>query len=280
MLPMNFVWRAGRIEPREDYRISVRDQVFEHGLGLFETLRTWSGQATLLPRHLERLARSADALGLAVADTRLPDESAISDLIQAEGIVGDARLRITLTAGPPAQLWMSAAPLSEPPGFVVATAKIGDAPWSIAFDEPLHRHKTLNYWSRRRMFEDARARDLDECLVHTSDGRVWEGTRMNLFLVRGNALLTPGLEGPVLPGVFRQLVIERAQTLGIRVHQQDLTTADLDVADEVLLTNSVRGIVAGRWVRGRELPAPGPIARVLWTYLKTWLCQPDGVTPP
>ena len=67
------IWVRGRIVPDDALAISVLDRTFEHGLGLFETLRTWSGQPTLLPRHLDRLTRSAAELGLPHDREALPD---------------------------------------------------------------------------------------------------------------------------------------------------------------------------------------------------------------
>ena len=42
------IWVKGRLVPDEELRISVLDRTFEHGLGLFETFRTWNGHPTLL----------------------------------------------------------------------------------------------------------------------------------------------------------------------------------------------------------------------------------------
>ena len=42
------IWVRGEIVPDDALRISVLDRTFEHGLGLFETFRTWNGHPTLL----------------------------------------------------------------------------------------------------------------------------------------------------------------------------------------------------------------------------------------
>ena len=93
------IWVRGRIVPDDALAISVLDRTFEHGLGLFETLRTWSGQPTLLPRHLDRLTRSAAELGLPYDREALPDREAVRALLAADGRAADAMLRITLSGG-------------------------------------------------------------------------------------------------------------------------------------------------------------------------------------
>ena len=93
------IWVGGRVVPDDALKISVLDRTFEHGLGLFETLRTWRGRAPLLERHLARLKHSAKLLSLPYSSVMPPDERAVSDLVAAAGLGGDVMLRITLSGG-------------------------------------------------------------------------------------------------------------------------------------------------------------------------------------
>ena len=109
------IWVRGRIVPDDGLSISALDRTFEHGLGLFETLRTWNGQPTLLPQHLDRLTRSAAELGVPVDRQMLPDRDAVRALLEADCRQGDAMLRITLSGGISesfgSTLWMRSFPL-------------------------------------------------------------------------------------------------------------------------------------------------------------------------
>jgi branched-subunit amino acid aminotransferase/4-amino-4-deoxychorismate lyase len=49
----------GQITPAEEARVSVLDNGFTFGDGVYETLRTYGGRPFHLDRHLERLGRSA-----------------------------------------------------------------------------------------------------------------------------------------------------------------------------------------------------------------------------
>ena len=271
------IWVGGRIVPEEALRVPAGDRVFEHGLGLFETLRTWGGVSPLLPRHLARMTRSAEALGLPLDPAALPDAAAIADLLQANGAAGDAVIRITLSGGVPeggsALVWMRQAPLPPPLG--ATGAVVGFAPGTLAEGDLLARHKTLNYWSRRLAYEQGRQQGADEVLLATPDGRFWEGTRTNLFLVRDEALLTPGLSGPVLPGIMRALVLELAAGIGLApvVCERGVSGTDLETADEVFLTNAVRGLVPVGRIPGRSFTAPGPWTCRLRDRVTQWLHQ-------
>lgn len=266
------IWVRGQIVADESLRISVLDRTFEHGLGLFETLRTWNGHATLLPRHLERLRASADALGLPLDPASLPGPDDVRRLLRADGRSGDARLRITLSGGLSAEggetLWMRSFPLS--PSAFEEGIVLGPA-WAARGDD-LAGHKTLNYWANRRMSEDAQARGFDECVTITPDGNLWEGSRSNLFAVVDGEVLTPPCDGKVLPGIMRGLILERGPGLGLSAREAALGIMDpLFRPQEVFLTNSVRGIEPVRRWGDARFPAPGPVTRRLWDAIRPWL---------
>lgn len=264
------IWVAGRIVGDDELSVSVLDRTFEHGLGLFETLRTWNGRAVLLTQHLERLRHSAHALGLPIDPAAVPDETAVEALLRAINAETDVVLRLTLSGGrSPADgsmLWMRAMPLPPPlthrEGAMVS---IGD--WPILESNLLARHKCLNYWERRLAYDRARKLGFDEALSTSSHGTIWEGSRTNVFIVQGESLLTPSLSGPIVPGIMRRLVMELAKSLPLMVSATDsLSYQRLHGIREVFLTNSVRGIVpVGRAtvydnnaVRSHCWPAPGP----------------------
>ena len=275
------IWSGGKVFADDALKISALDRTLEHGLGLFETLRTWNGRAPLLGRHLNRLRSSAETLEIPLDGVVLPDAEAVSALLKADGAPTDRILRIVLSGGMSetggGTLWMRSSPLPEPIKHDGAIVALGT--WSVDYYEGLARHKTLNYWSRRRAFESARARYYHEILCTTWDGRVWEGSRSNLFLVRGSRLFTPTLDGPIVPGVMRALVLELAASLPWSVILTDrITPRILSRADEVFLTNSVRGLIPVSKVGDFQFEAPGD-----WTRLLTMLvvdCLSDGGDEP
>ena len=249
------IWVDGKIRAADQWAIPLGDRIFEHGLGLFETLRTWRGRTLLLERHLARLRRSAAKLGIDLAGVRLPDPSAVANLTRAVGLP-DAVIRLTVTAGRrdaiPPTAWMTAnhlPPDSSPSGY-----RVVDAPWPVAVEDLLARHKTLNYWAKRLACDHARDQGADEAIIASADGRIWEGSRTNLFLIHGEELISPPLTGPIVPGVLRGLVFEHASRAGFAISEANLTDADVDTADTIFLTNSVRGVIpvqswAGRFYR-------------------------------
>lgn len=275
------IWSRGEVLPDEALAIPATDRTFEHGLGLFETLRTWNGRPVLLGRHLARLAASAAALGIPIGRDALPDADAVGLLVGATR--EDVLVRITLSGGTSAEggstLWMRASPLPPPSWSGSARVALGRGPMAQS-SGALHRHKTLNYLARRMAYEEARGLGFDEVLLN-SGGHPVEGSRTNLFCVVGGRLATPSAETCCLvPGIMRGLVLDLARGLGpVAETAEPLTERTLLLADEVFLTNAIRGIIPVRSVVDPGLSqdpppikeAPGPWTRRLQESLESWL---------
>ena len=272
------IWVDGRVVPDDALKISVLDRTFEHGLGLFETLRTWNRHAPLLDRHLKRMRSSAYALGLPIDSVRLPDDESVANLLDAEGGDDDVMLRITLSGGltetAGATLWMRAAPLPPP---VRATGAIVDFASNPLRLNEFARHKSLNYWERRIAYESARKFHFDEVLLGGDlydNLRVFEGSRTNVFLVEDDVLATPAAEFGYVPGVFRGLVLELVRELPLRVREvPSLSRSDFSGAQEVFLTNSVRGVIPVAKFRDWSWPAPGEWTRRVDMFVTEWLLR-------
>jgi para-aminobenzoate synthetase / 4-amino-4-deoxychorismate lyase len=133
-------------------------------------------------------------------------------------------------------------------------------------------------WADRSLVEEAQTGLPDGALplIVDEDGAVLEASRANVFTVHGGRLLTPPLDGRILPGVTRMRVLRSAETLGVEAREEPLSRDDLLTADEVFLTGSVRGIEPAGSLDGDPLAGGGPIAERLaaelrraWGGLKT-----------
>src|SRR3954452_2979645 len=127
-------WVNGSLlDDPETPAVAVTDHGFTVGDGVFEAVKIVDDQPFALTRHLDRLARSADGLGLPERDDQLVRDG-VKAVLAPRGLpLG--RLRITYPGGP--------APLgsgrgSEPPTLVVVaaplersspTAAVATVPW-------------------------------------------------------------------------------------------------------------------------------------------------------
>ena len=76
----------------------------------------------------------------------------------------------------------------------------------------------------------------------STDDRLVCGTAANVFLVRDGVLHTPRITDCGVAGVMRQVVLRTAERIGMAVEVRDVPFEEIRQADEVFLTNAVRGI--------------------------------------
>jgi branched-chain amino acid aminotransferase len=257
------VWVDGRVVAPDEATVSVFDHGFTVGDGVFETLKVVDGTPFALRRHLERLERSAQGLGLGLPVGRARLAAAVADTIAAAGPTA-GRVRITLTGGP--------APLGSgrgeaPPTLVVAAAPASaweadtaavTVPWPRNERSAVAGVKTTSYAENVVALAEARKVGATEAILPNTRGALCEGTGSNVFVAVGGRLLTPSLLSGCLAGITRALVLEVVPG----ADEDDLPFDVLHAADEVFLTSSTRDVQPLRMIDGRELPgAAGPVAR-------------------
>jgi branched-subunit amino acid aminotransferase/4-amino-4-deoxychorismate lyase len=94
---------------------------------------------------------------------------------------------------------------------------------------------------------NAKERNLDDVLLSNDRGGILESSSCNLFVVSNGVLYTPGLEEGCLAGTMRMQIINLALKNGIKVYECNILPQNLLAADEIFLTNAIRGI---NWVSG------------------------------
>ena len=258
------VWLDGAILDAAEAKISVFDHGLTVGDGVFETIKLIGGRPFALRRHIERLHRSAQGLGLDVplSDARLRD--AIDDLLAAAPAGEVGRLRVTVTGGvaPPGSgrgtsgptLIMAVAPLEPWEADTVAVT----VPWPRNERSAVAGLKTTSYAENVVALAEARRVGATEAIMANLAGNLCEGTGTNVFVVRRGVLTTPPLLAGCLAGVTRALLLEELP----EADEDNLPLAALPEADEVLLTSSTRDVQPLRVLDGRELPgADGPVAK-------------------
>ena len=237
---------------------------FDHGLtvgdGVFETLKVSYGQPFALTRHLERLARSAQVLGL--PDLHAEDVRAgVHDVVRANpdaSMLG--RLRITVTSGEgplasdraesEATVIVALVPMNPWPATTSATF----TRWRRNEYSPIVGAKSTSYAENVVALAWARERGYSEGLFKSTSGYVSEGTGSNIFIVLDGEVLTPPLSTGCLAGITRDLVIEWCGAT-----ESEFTQEECLAADEVFLTSSTRDVHPVATLDDREWPAPGPV---------------------
>lgn len=83
----------------------------------------------------------------------------------------------------------------------------------------------------------------DNCLLINDEKNVIEALNGNLFMLMGNKLVTPPISEGCLNGVMRKQILALAKKIEtIEVEEAPISPFDLQKADELFITNVVRGI--------------------------------------
>ncbi len=268
------VYLNGSLLPLNGARISPVDYGFLFGFGVFETMRAYNGKVFRLDKHLNRLARSAETLGL--PPITLDIEKAVKDTLIANKL-SDARIRITVSAGeggmvPDPKSCTSPTvlittghyqPYTEPvyeKGFKAIISSIRRNSQS-----PLSRLKTTNYLENLLAKREAKAAGADEALFLNERDLIAEAAMSNIFIVSDGVLKTPRVENGILPGVTREIILELAPKLGIEAVEQDIWPGEVLEAEEAFLTNSVMEVMPLVKAAGRRIGSgkPGTVTRKL-----------------
>jgi len=246
--------------------IAADDRGLSYGDGLFETVLLVNDRAPLWSRHMARLAEGCARLLLPAPDV----EQLARETAQAGAGLARVVVRITLTrgAGPrgyampdPARttriVAASPAPMT-PPDWYYSGVRVRLCALRLGQQPRLAGIKHLNRLEQVLARAEWNAADIAEGILCDAGARVIGATAANLFAVIGGRLLTPALDRCGVAGVARAEVLAHRPDCAVR----DLTMTELMQADEVFLTNSVRGILPVTALDDRRWPI-GPVARAL-----------------
>lgn len=225
------VWDS---DPDEEWRETLLKTRFfsdapERGpLQLIETMRAGSdGQIAWLPRHLDRLAASASALGFNY--DRIGVEEALRSVLARTGEA--QRIRLLLHPGGEVQVQSSAiTPLPEAPLRLCLTDV------RIASQHPRYRHKTTDRGPYDAAAAHAASRGCYDGLLVNERGEITEGAITNIFIRKGDIWMTPPLTCGLLPGVGRHVFMSTHAA-----KERILFPGDVVDADEIRLTNAIIG---------------------------------------
>jgi D-alanine transaminase len=266
------VYLNGSYLPIEEAKISVLDRGFIFGDAVYEVWRLVNGKLFESDKHLARLAT-----GLRDVQITPPAESQktrlheISDrLVKENGVTAEGSLFLEMSRGSAPRAHQYPKPPVPPTVFLMASpftppedlrAKGGAV---ILIDDIRWRRcnvKTTqllpNVMAKQQAFEH-------DCLdaIFVRDGMITETSHANVCAVVNGTLWTHPIDGSVLPGVTRDVVLELAKKNGVPVREEAMTVEAFRKADEVFLVGTLSDVMPIVKVDGKPVGAgkPGPVS--------------------
>ncbi len=259
-------------EPGE--KVGAADRGLAYGDGVFRTLAVRASRPQAWPHHYRKLQHDCAALGLACP----PEKLLRDELARAVPAAGECAAKIIVTRGagergyapPPAAVptrVVMTSPLPQHPAdHVTRGVAVRMCAIRLALQPALagvkHLNRLENVLARAEWNDPAIA----EGIMLDVAGKVISGTMSNLFIVEGEALVTPALSDCGVAGVTRDRVRAAAARRGIACGECEIGIERLMRADAALLVNSLIGV----WqvaALGERRWAPQEITR----HVREWL---------
>ncbi len=245
-----WVYLNDRFVQKEHARVSVFDHGFLYGDGVYETLRVYQGRVLLLDRHLARLRRSCELIGL---DLPMHDEAwmpIVRELLDRNELK-NAGLRVTVSRGE-GEVGIDPRSCAHPTIVVMAKPIVMFSPQQREQGMVLHlssirrnsqlaqspQIKAISFLNNILAKQEAVAVGADDALMLNPDGRLAECTTSNIFFVKNQRLHTPAVDCGILKGITRDMVMELAGKHGKAVEEGQYQMEQLLQADECFITNT------------------------------------------
>ncbi|MBT3250689.1 MAG: hypothetical protein HN729_08545 [Candidatus Marinimicrobia bacterium] len=236
-------------------KIPFNDAGFLYGDGLFETVRFQNRKLFRPQMHIDRL-RS----GLKILSLHLPiyDDAIVAILEQSieKNQIVNGLLRMIITrgfidkgfpwnhTGTPG-LYVSIRPLSSEPEIPVKIVFLKESSFPLIRFKPAI--KSVNYLGNMLAKKEAEKQGAFEPVFINSDGFITEGAIRNIFFIKGDKLLSPGLDLGVLPGIMRHSIIEISKKTGLTFSESHIHIDEISGMDEAFISSTGIGIFPCYW---------------------------------
>lgn len=225
-------------------------RAFLYGESVFTTMRMISGEVKDWDLHFDRLKRGADfVFGPIEAWKWTPFRLMIEDKLKSKS--GTKALRITVFAKGDLGLRPLEARIED------LEVEIQERPLPETNGEPkklrtLHRPGKPNFWpsflksgnyletilSQKYVLNPGE----DDLLFCDETGLIQESSMANIFIVRGDHLLTPRLGPNVMEGTMRGKILDKAPLFFKKISEENILWNENFKADGVFLSNALRGM--------------------------------------
>jgi branched-chain amino acid aminotransferase len=249
---MPFLNYDGLICPDDKTLFIAKNKAFRFGEGLIETMLWSNGSIRLFRLHMERLMRSLDIIGFPALD----EEEFLHDIHKTISANKDPEAAIVR-----AQFFMNLEDVTlhyliENLPFVhkLPTEKvtIGITQKAVKCPDSISHLKTSSRIQYIIAKKDADDKGWNDALLLNAKGNIVEGTISNVFIVVGNNIYTPPLNEGCIDGVMRKYLVKNGSIDHLSITEKQLDVTMLQQADEIFLTNAIKGVQPVHFFMGKE----------------------------
>lgn len=255
-----FICLNGNFFSQQSPVISSENSSYRYGDGLFETIRCRQGELQLFNLHIDRLLAGMEQLGYNTPPffSAMLLEKKIKELLRKNHCLDLARVRLSVFRGEGGlfdnnhktgyliECWPlpQAATEWNENGLVIGVYPVLKK--TIDF---LANLKTASFLIYSLAAQYAKSQRWNDAIVLNTDNGIADTSIANLFIVSNGEIYTSSLDQACVAGVMRAHVMSVLEKQQVFVKEIKIDLAMLQEADEVFLTNAIRGV---RWVQRFE----------------------------
>ncbi|WPR73189.1 aminotransferase class IV [Flavobacterium sp. NG2] len=239
----------------EDTNILTQNRAFLYADAVFETVKVVNGSVLFLEDHYFRLMASMRVVRMEIPMNFTMEyfEEQLLSVVTSNGFSASARVRITVFRNDGGYYL----PKYNTVSFLVHATKLPDVHYAFETKEYevdlfkdfyitkqlLSSIKTTNRLLNTTASIFAYENGLDNCLMLNDSKNVVEAIQGNIFMLLGNKLITPPVSEGCLNGVMRKQILTLAKKIeSLEVVEEIISPFDLQKADELFITNVIKGI--------------------------------------
>ena len=239
----------------QDANILTQNRAFLYGDGVFETVKIINNKILFLEDHYFRLMSSMRVVRMEIPMNFTMEyfEEQILSVVSANSLSASSRARITVYRNDGGYYL----PLNNTVSFLIHAVSIQNTSYSI---EKQHYEVDLykDFYVTKQLLSSIKTTNkiinitgsifadengLDNCLMLNDSKNVVEALQGNIFMLLGNKLITPPVSDGCLNGVMRKQILNLAKKLEkLEVVEEPISPFDLQKADELFITNVIKGI--------------------------------------
>lgn len=243
----------------------TQNRAFLYGDAVFETVKIVKGKILFLEDHYFRLMASMRILRMEIPMNFTMEyfEEQILSVVENNGYSASARARITVYRNDGGYYL----PITNDISFLIHTSSLDNQSFVLETKECevdlykdfyiskqlLSTLKTTNKVVNVTASIYANENGLDNCILLNENKNVVEVLQGNIFMLRGNTLITPPISEGCINGIMRKQVLTLAKKIeGLEVIEEIISPFDLQKADELFFTNVIKGIQSITKYRKKE----------------------------
>ena len=257
-----FVFFDDKIIAADQVKLDLTNRSFRYGDGLFETIRMFNYKLPYLDKHLNRLEAGCAVLDMVLEDDFRKNIQGLLIKLAEKNQTPNARLRL-MVFRKGGGLYT---PETNKASVFIECKKLETA--SFLWNEKglklgiyremkiqpsiISPYKTNNCLPYILAAIYKKKNNLDECVLLNENNNIADSISSNVFIVKGDQIITPKISDGGVAGTMRSILIEVLKSQNQLVQEKSITENDLLDADEIFLTNAIRGIQAVGLFQGKE----------------------------